>query len=75
MRNGELLTGCLVREHVGPGSGKIVHMLWVEMGPSSTQRFIVNTQRLVENWMMNKGFSVGARDILVDRELNRLRDN
>ena len=47
VRNGELLTGCLVREHVGPGSGKIIHMLWVEMGPASTKKFIVNVQRLV----------------------------
>ena len=74
IRQGQLITGSLAREQVGPGSGRIIHSIWVEMGPDATHRFIMNMQRLVENWLMEKGFSVGAADILIDRELERLRD-
>lgn len=74
IRQGQLITGSLAREQVGPGSGRIIHSIWVEMGPEATHRFIMNMQRLVENWLMEKGFSVGAGDILIDRELERLRD-
>ena len=46
IKNGELITGSLVREQLGPGSGKVIHMIWVEMGPECTRRFIMNLQKL-----------------------------
>lgn len=33
IKNGEMMTGVLQRDHVGPGCGKLIQAIWVERGP------------------------------------------
>lgn len=69
IRKGEIITGSLQRHHVGPGSGALIHDIWMEIGPEATNEFITNSQRVVTCWLMNNSFSVGAADVMIDQEL------
>lgn len=73
IKSGELLSGALLKEHVGPGSGMVVHAIWIEIGPEGTSDFISYAQRIVTSWMMNNSFSVGAADVMIDHELEIVR--
>lgn len=73
--NGELLSGVLQRDHVGPGCGKLIQSIWVERGPEQTCAFITNVQRVVTNWLMSNGFTVGFADIKSSDEIEHVRQS
>lgn len=52
------------KEIVGSGAGGLIHIIWLEIGPDATNHFITTTQRIVNNWLMQNSFSVGAADIV-----------
>ena len=69
--NGELLQGIVCRATVGSTSGGLIHCIWNECGPDKTVWFLSNCQRLVDNWMLLSGFTVGISDIISDNQTNR----
>lgn len=44
------------------------------MGSQKTSEFITNAQRIANNWLMTSTFSVGAEDVIIDRELESRRE-
>lgn len=48
---------------------KIVYYSWDRHGPDVTKNFFDNAQRLVTNWLLMNGFSVGLADATTDQHI------
>ncbi len=59
INNGKLLTGVMGDSILNQ---KIVYYSWDRHGPDTTKNFFDNAQRLVTNWLLMNGFSVGLGD-------------
>ena len=72
--NGELIEGTLNKSQLSTKKNSIIHYIWDKYGPNYTQQFIDSTQRLVLNYLLNKGLSVGFKDCLVSNEMMKQID-
>ncbi len=61
IKNGELLTGFMDKENLGPGPGGLVHVIWMEFGPDRCREFINNCQFTINHWLLQNGMSIGER--------------
>ncbi|KAJ2692634.1 DNA-directed RNA polymerase II core subunit rpo21, partial [Coemansia spiralis] len=66
IHNGELLCGLMCKATVGQSGNGLVHTIFNEFGPEVTRRFFDGTQRVVNNWFVHNGFSVGIGDTVAD---------
>ena len=75
IRNGELLQGIICKRSVGPSSaGGIVHLIWLEEGPKSCIKFLGLCQKIINNYLLLTGFSIGISDITISNDiLNNVR--
>lgn len=68
--DGVLIEGYLNKDFLGAKKKGAIHQLiWDEYGAEQTQIFLDNTQRLINNFNMYNGFSVGIGDIIDNKEL------
>lgn len=51
---------------VGARGGGLVHLAWRDLGPEACKIFFSDTQNIVNNWLVQYGFSVGVQDIVPD---------
>jgi DNA-directed RNA polymerase II subunit RPB1 len=65
---GELLTGVLDSKTLGRASGGIVHVIWKDHGPEAATQFISQCQKVVNHWLLHRGFSVGIGDSIADKK-------
>jgi DNA-directed RNA polymerase II subunit RPB1 len=70
IENGKLIMGQLCKRSIGATEGGIIHMTWLDHGPTEANNFISQTQYLVNYWLQNTGFSVGAGDIFANDTSN-----
>ena len=68
IKNGELIQGIICKKTVGASSGGIVHNIWTEVSPQKTIEFLGNCQKIVNNYLLLKGWTVGISDIICDEE-------
>ena len=68
IRKGELIQGIICKKTVGASSGGIVHNIWTEVSPQKTIEFLGNCQKLVNNYLLLKGWTVGISDIICDSQ-------
>ena len=59
---GELVTGILSKKLLGPAPNGLIHVLMNDVGPDGCRDFVDNIQRLVNHWLLHRGFSVGIGD-------------
>lgn len=59
IEQGELLSGILCKNTLGATGSGLIHVIWLEHGPSAAQNFLDQTQALVNQWLLTHGFSVG----------------
>lgn len=69
IKNGELLEGMLDKSQLSTSKNSIIHYVWDKYGPTPTQKFIDDTQRLILNYLLNKGLTVGLKDCIIPNEL------
>ena len=62
VQSGELISGILCKKTLGTSSGGLVHKIWTEVSPEAACDFISNVQFMVNNWLVENGFSVGISD-------------
>ncbi|KAF8817735.1 Dna-directed Rna polymerase II RPB1, partial [Cardiosporidium cionae] len=62
----EHLAGIICKRTVGSSSGSLIHVLWHEAGPTRTKDFLTVVQKVVNNWLLHFGFSVGCSDIIAN---------
>jgi DNA-directed RNA polymerase II subunit RPB1 len=65
VRDGELLTGTLCKKTVGTSPGHILHLIIKDCGNQVGARFVGDAQRLLVQFMLARGFSVGVGDCLM----------
>ena len=59
------MTGMLDKSILGSSAGGLIHILFKDYGEQVAADFMYATQRLVNNWLLINGFSVGMSDCLV----------
>ncbi|NDB58424.1 DNA-directed RNA polymerase subunit A' [bacterium] len=70
IQNGKMLSGVLDKTNIGNVEGGLVHMIWKDYSEQASADFIYNTQKIVNNWLVINGYSVGISDCLVTDEIN-----
>ena len=46
----------------------LIHSIFNECGPEETRIFLDNTQKVICDWLVQSGFSVGVSDIIIENE-------
>jgi DNA-directed RNA polymerase II subunit RPB1 len=69
IKNGQLLEGQLDKSQLSTTKNSIIHYVWDKYGPTPTQKFIDDTQRLILNYLLDKGLTVGLKDCIIPLEL------
>ena len=66
----EINNGKLTKGTVGGSllNGKIINFTWDRYGPNITKDFIDNSQRLIVNYLLQDGFTVGLGDAIINSE-------
>ncbi len=72
IENGQIKSGKLSKDLLGAGKQNSIHQLiWDEYGPDETVKFLNNNQRLINNFNLYTGFSIGIDDVVIKRELEK----
>lgn len=67
--NGKLLSGYLDKSSLSFAKNSIIHFIWDKYGPSKTRRFIDDSQRLVLNYLLTRGQTVGYGDTVINKDV------
>lgn len=70
IEKGELIMGIVCKRTVGNASGGLIHCIWNEYGPNKTMYFLNHAQRVVNQWLLLSGFTVGISDTISDEKTN-----
>lgn len=62
IEKGILIRGMLCKVTLGATSGGIVHSMYHSFGPQRTAEFLSDTQRLINRWLVHRGFSIRLSD-------------
>jgi DNA-directed RNA polymerase II subunit RPB1 len=68
IKNGVVKKGCFDKDVYQSRTFGIVHSVYNEYGAEETKNLLDNTQRLICNWLVHSGFSVGISDLLATDE-------
>jgi DNA-directed RNA polymerase II subunit RPB1 len=79
IKKGEIKKGRLNKGLLGPTkSNSIIHLVWNEYGMDIAKKFVDNSQRLVNNFNLYNGFSVGIGDMNIapdiEKQLHRMME-
>ena len=66
IKNGEILAGTFDKSAYQKSTKGIVHSVFNEYGPDETRKLYDHTQKLICDWLVYDGFSVGISDLVVD---------
>ena len=66
VQNGELLSGILCKKTMGAKAGGIIHVIMMEHGHEEARQFYGNIQKVVNNWLLIHGHSIGIGDAVAD---------
>lgn len=67
--NGKLLSGYLNDSSLSFKKNSIIHFIWDKYGPNKTKHFIDDAQRLVLNYLLIRGQSVGLGDTIISKDM------
>lgn len=67
VRSGEIVSGQFCKKSLGASEGGVIHRLWLEYSPETAKNFISSLQFLVNYFIQNHGFSIGAGDTFIDK--------
>lgn len=59
IENGELLSGIICSRTVGRGSGNLLHVVALELGPEVAANFYSHIQLVVNAWLLSEGHTIG----------------
>ena len=67
--DGKLLSGYLNDSALSFKKNSIIHFIWDKYGPYKTKNFIDDAQRLVLNYLLIRGQSVGLGDTIISKDM------
>ncbi len=74
IKNGEIKQGIIDKSIYQKRTKGLVHSIYNECGSDETRQFFDNTQRLICDWLVLSGFSVGISDlILPEEDINKMK--
>ncbi|CAG8462663.1 13152_t:CDS:2 [Cetraspora pellucida] len=68
IEDGELLCGIVCKKTVGATHQGLVHVIMNELGPEKAKDFLNGCQAVVNQWLLQNGFSIGIGDTIADDE-------
>jgi len=68
VKNGELLKGSLNKSTIASKKNSLIHYVYDKKGGLETRRFVDDTQRMVLNYLILRGFTVGFGDCFIDKD-------
>ncbi|GAX18796.1 DNA-directed RNA polymerase II subunit RPB1 [Fistulifera solaris] len=68
---GELLQGIIDKNTIGKSMGGLIHTIWLDQGHDATAMFMNQVQQLVNYWILQYSFSIGAIDAVSDEATMR----
>lgn len=68
IEDGEILSGSIDSSAIKTSQGGLVHICWTDLGPAGARDLLNNTQIIVNHWLLQMGYSVGASDIVANSE-------
>ena len=71
IQEGELLEGTIDKKTIGSSMGGLIHTSWLDAGFEETARFMIQVQQLVNHWVLQHSFSIGAIDAVADSDTMR----
>jgi DNA-directed RNA polymerase II subunit RPB1 len=71
IKNGELIEGKLGKTELSKKKNSIIHYVWDKYGPKETKDFIDNSQRIVLYYLLSKGLTIGFKDTILDKEMDK----
>jgi DNA-directed RNA polymerase beta' subunit len=70
IKNGNFTDGYLKKDVLGSGKkNNLVQLIWDEYGMEETKQFLDDTQRIVNNFNLYNGFTVGIGDLTISKDL------
>jgi len=73
---GQLIVGKLDKSALSKEKNSIIHYIWDKYGPNETRKFIDDTQRLILNFLMKKGFTISFGDCvasdIIDEQVKKI---
>ena len=67
IKDGKLLTGTLDKMSLSTSKNSIIHFIWDKYGPNKTKRFIDDVQKLILNYLLQRGLTVSFKDALLNK--------
>eukprot|EP01127_Copromyxa_protea_P014602 TRINITY_DN4101_c0_g1_i1.p1 TRINITY_DN4101_c0_g1~~TRINITY_DN4101_c0_g1_i1.p1 ORF type:complete len:1066 (+),score=189.66 TRINITY_DN4101_c0_g1_i1:92-3289(+) len=71
IERGVILCGVLNKSTVGRSEGGLVHIIWTEYGSEAAKFFLNQAQQLVNNWLVERGYTIGVGDTIADSDTNK----
>ena len=68
IEDGEHVAGILCKKSLGTSAGSLVHIVYLEQGAETAKEFYGDIQKLVNNWLLVEGHSIGIGDCIADSE-------
>lgn len=62
----ELIMGIVCKQTLGPTSGSLLHVCFLELGFEIAGQFYGNIQTVINNWLLLEGHSIGIADTIAD---------
>ena len=68
IEHGELIAGILSKDTLGNKTGSLMHVIAAEFGYDTARDFYGNIQKVVNNFLMIEGHSIGIGDTIADTD-------
>ena len=74
IENGQIKQGVFDKRIYQDRTNGLVHIVYNENGEDEARHLFDNTQKLICDWLVYSGFSVGVSDLLVSKKINEEMD-
>jgi len=67
IKQGKFITGVMGKDQYKPGGGNknLIYRTWQDYGPEPTRFLVDQTQKIMNQWLIEEGHTIGAGDIYV----------
>jgi DNA-directed RNA polymerase beta' subunit len=70
IENGKFIKGNLDKSSLSLSKNSIIHIIWDKYGPDRTSKFIDDAQKLVLNYTLTYGTTIGFKDVVTSKTFN-----
>lgn len=67
--DGKLKSGYLDKSSLSFAKNSIIHFIWDKYGPNKTRRFIDDSQKLILNYLLLRGETIGFKDAIISNDM------